>query len=125
MNMHDKGNDLTAVPWADLGRQLDSVSRAYADRYGITRTPEWYAMKVAEEAGELVQWFLASIGQGRARGKTHEQLRTAVDDELADVVCQAVLMAHARGTDLGASITRKWLTINLNPPDTQGGPRGR
>jgi hypothetical protein len=34
------------------------------------------------------------------------------DDELADLMCHAVLMAHRRDTDIGAAITRKWLTIN-------------
>ncbi|WP_245745922.1 pyrophosphatase [Nocardia altamirensis] len=120
--MQDSGSDRTNVRWAELGQRLDAISEVYAERYGIDRTPAWHAMKICEESGELMQWFLASIGQGRARGKTPEQLQNSVDDEIADVICHAVLMAHHRGTDLGAVITRKWLRAVESAEGSRGGP---
>ncbi|WP_280454165.1 pyrophosphatase [Nocardia brasiliensis] len=110
--------DRTKVAWEELARQLDAVSRAYAELYSIERTPEWHVMKICEESGELMQWFLASIGQGRTRGKTPAELTDSVDDEIADVVCHAILMAYHRGTDLGEVITRKWLRAVETPSGT-------
>ncbi|WP_019927799.1 MazG nucleotide pyrophosphohydrolase domain-containing protein [Nocardia sp. BMG111209] len=106
------------MDWAAFGAELDAVSQRYAQRHGIRRTPEWYVMKIAEESGELMQQFLAETGQGRSRGKTPEQLRDSVDDEIADVLCHVVLLAHHRGMDLQAAIDRKWLR---HRPDATGG----
>ncbi|WP_433678315.1 hypothetical protein [Nocardia sp. CA-119907] len=108
-----------AMDWQTLGIQLEARSRVYAHRFGIDRTPEWFAMKVAEEAGELMQQFLAATGQGRPRGKTPEQLQDSVDDEIIDVLCQVVLMAHNRGTDIQAVIERKWLRPNESDSDVE------
>ncbi|ATL72134.1 pyrophosphatase [Nocardia terpenica] len=95
--------------WAALTAELDAVSQRYAQHHGIQRTPEWFAMKIAEEAGELVQQFLAATGQGRSRGKSPAELSDSVDDEIADVICHALLLAHQRGTDIQTVIDRKWL----------------
>lgn len=46
---------LGAVDWEVLGEQLVARSRVCARRFGIDRTAEWFPMKVAEEAGELMQ----------------------------------------------------------------------
>ncbi|MFE9328134.1 hypothetical protein ACIHDR_43020 [Nocardia sp. NPDC052278] len=101
-----------------MGAELDAVSRRYAHRHGFSRTGEWLMLKVAEEAGELVQWFLAASGQGRPRGKSPAELEEAVDDEIADVICHALLLAHHRTTDVQAVIDRKWLHRTDNHPDT-------
>ncbi|MCM6774478.1 pyrophosphatase [Nocardia sp. CDC159] len=97
------------IDWSTLTAQLDAVSQNYARQNGFRRTPEWLVMKVTEEAGELVQWFLAETGQGRPRGKTMTELRDAVDEEIIDILCHALLVAHHRGTDVQAVIERKWL----------------
>lgn len=75
-------------------------------------------LKIAEEAGELVQCFLAASGQGRPRGKSPAELEDAVDDEIADLIGHAVLLAHHRGTDVQAVLDRKWLRRPQNHPET-------
>lgn len=107
------------MDWDGLGRQLDAVSRAYAQRHGFRRSPEWLVLKIAEEAGELVQQFLAATGQGRARGKSPAELNDSLDCEIADLLGHTILLAHHRGTDLQAVLDRKWLRRNEtseNPP---------
>ncbi|WP_429428575.1 hypothetical protein [Nocardia sp. GAS34] len=76
-------------------------------------------MKIAEESGELVQWFLAATGQGRPRGKSAAELEDAVDEEIIDLICHALLLAHHRGTDIQAVMDRKWLHRNDTHIHTQ------
>ncbi|WP_433194455.1 AAA family ATPase [Nocardia sp. CA-107356] len=97
------------MDWDVLGAQLDAVSRQYAQRHGFRRTPEWLVLKIAEEAGELVQQFLAATGQGRSRGKSPAELNDSVDNEIADLLGHTILLAHHRGTDLQGALDRKWL----------------
>ncbi|MBF6331867.1 AAA family ATPase [Nocardia transvalensis] len=97
------------MDWDGLGAQLDAVSRQYAQRHGFQRTPEWLVLKIAEEAGELVQQFLAATGQGRSRGKSPAELNDSVDNEIADLLGHTILLAHHRGTDLQTALDRKWL----------------
>ncbi|WP_174575696.1 hypothetical protein [Nocardia miyunensis] len=106
------------MDWKTLGAQLDEVSRRYAQQHDFQRTPEWLVLKIAEEAGELVQQFLAATGQGRSRGKSPAELNDAVDNEIADLLGHTILLAHHRGTDLQAALDRKWLwrIANESPP---------
>lgn len=117
VNTHQQARRGGGMDWVRLGAALDAVSRRYAYRHGFRRTDEWLMLKVAEEAGELVQWFLAASGQGRPRGKSPAELEDAVDDEIADVICHALLLAHHRGTDVQAVIDRKWLHRKDNRPE--------
>lgn len=97
------------MDWTALSAELDFVSERYARLHGFQRTPEWLALKVAEEAGEVVKAFLAATGQGRSRGKTSAELCDALDEEIIDVLCHALLLARHRGTNVQTVIDRKWL----------------
>ncbi|MEW2385426.1 hypothetical protein AB0873_25525 [Micromonospora sp. NPDC047707] len=78
-------------------------------------------MKLQEEVGELTQVFLMRAGQARDKGHTPEQLDEAYRAELADVLCQVLLLARHGGVDLVAEVERKWLPWH---PDRQAADPG-
>jgi NTP pyrophosphatase (non-canonical NTP hydrolase) len=59
-------------------------------------------LALAEEAGEAVGALRRYLGLARRSGTL-----TELEDELADVVFTAYLMAHYLGSDLDAALSRK------------------
>ncbi len=96
--------DLTA-----LTCELEAISAAYAERFGIVRDDDWHLLKLHEEVGELTQAHLMRQGQARAKGLTPEELDDAFTREVADVLCHVLLLAHHHDIDLDAAIAAKWL----------------
>lgn len=94
----------------ELSESVEQVSRNYAEKFGIERDPEWFLLKLHEEMGELTQAFLAATGQGRAKGRTPQELRRGLEDEVADVLAHVLLLARHHGIDAEAEVRRKWLT---------------
>jgi NTP pyrophosphatase (non-canonical NTP hydrolase) len=93
---------------ADLQRQFEAVSTAYADANGLVRDPDWFVLKLHEELGELTQVWNKLSGRGRRHGRTEDELRGSLADETADVLGHVLLFAEANGLDLSAAIERKW-----------------
>jgi NTP pyrophosphatase (non-canonical NTP hydrolase) len=100
-----------------LGSEVEAVSRIYASRHGIERSPEWLVLKLHEEVGELTQAFLMKTGQARAKGQSESELDASLEAELADVLAQALLIGQHFGIDVQQAVERKWLVWN---PDRQG-----
>lgn len=49
-------------------------------------------------------------GQARPKGHTPAELDEKLADEIADVLCHALLLAEHHQVDLPAAIRRKWLS---------------
>ncbi|SEH00508.1 NTP pyrophosphatase, house-cleaning of non-canonical NTPs [Nonomuraea solani] len=94
---------------SQLSDEVESISDRYARRLGIERDDTWFLLKLQEEIGELTQAFLMRTGRARTKGHSEEELDVNFRAELADVLCQVVLMARHHGVDLQAEIERKWL----------------
>ena len=60
------------------------------------------ALKLAEESGEVIKALCRYVGISRKSGSVQE-----VEDELADVVLSAYLLAHYLPGDIDAAIARK------------------
>lgn len=93
----------------DIENQVEAVSQIYAERFGIERSSSWFMLKLQEEVGELVQSFLVMTGQARTKDITAEQSQNNFRDELADVLCQTLLIAHHHNIDIEQAIAAKWL----------------
>lgn len=93
----------------DLTARVESVSRHYATKFGITRDATWFLLKLQEEVGELTQAHLAMTGQTRPKGQTEKELTDAFHQELADVLGHTLLLAHHHQINLTEIITKKWL----------------
>ncbi|MGP4017854.1 MazG nucleotide pyrophosphohydrolase domain-containing protein [Saccharopolyspora sp. 5N708] len=98
----------------ELAEEVEAVSAVYAHKHGIERTPEWFVLKLQEEVGELAQAFLMRTGQARDKGKTTQELDADFRAELADVLCQTLLLARYHGIDLEAAVADKWLVWGSN-----------
>ncbi len=92
----------------ELSALVAQVSDIYAERNAIARDDDWYMLKLQEELGELTAEYLRSSGRGRMKGAAPEAVRTALEDETADVLAMLLLFARNNGIDLDAALERKW-----------------
>ncbi|WP_416901514.1 pyrophosphatase [Micromonospora echinospora] len=103
---------------SELTDQVETVSRNYARRHGITQDATWFLLKLQEEVGELTQAFLMRTGQARDKGLTEQEIDDRFRAELADVLCQVLVMARHHGVDLRSEVERKWLRWTPAPAPT-------
>ena len=87
----------------------DTVSTGYAKKNSIDRSQDWFLFKLQEEMGELTKAYVNYKGLGRKTDKTHEQLKTDLANELADVLGHVLLFAKHNQIDLDKAIKEKWL----------------
>jgi NTP pyrophosphatase (non-canonical NTP hydrolase) len=93
----------------ELADKIETVSAIYAHKHGIERDATWFLLKLQEEIGELTQVFLMRTGRARDKGHTSEELDAGFRAELADVLCQVLLLARHHDVDLEAAVADKWL----------------
>jgi NTP pyrophosphatase (non-canonical NTP hydrolase) len=93
---------------AELMPLVAAVSDTYAARNDIARDDDWYLLKLQEELGELTAEYLKTTGRGRLKGADAATIRTALEDEAADVLAMLLLFACNNGIDLDAALQRKW-----------------
>lgn len=93
----------------ELVRGVESVSKGYAEKFGITRDGPWFVLKLQEELGELVQAYLMMTGAARTKDRSPEEMAQAFRRELADVFCHVLLLAEAHDVDVLAEVRDKWL----------------
>ena len=74
---------------------------------GVTMDVLLLRDKIAE-AGELVQSFLRYSARARTRGLTAEELKRALDDEIADLLGFSLVLAKRFDVDLLRALERKW-----------------
>ncbi|HEY8574778.1 MAG TPA: phosphoribosyl-ATP pyrophosphohydrolase [Devosia sp.] len=86
------------------------VSDRYAELFDIRRDDDWFILKLQEEQGELTAEVLRATGRGRLKGASGDDVRTALEDETADVLAMLLLFARHNGVDLDAALQRKWLS---------------
>lgn len=89
-------------------QQFEKASHTYAQENAIERDPDWFLLKLQEEMGEVTQAWNRLSGRGRSKGKTQEEMRRDLSDEVADLFGHVLLLAHRNGLDLEGSIKRKW-----------------
>lgn len=101
---------------AETTALVAQVSDIYAARFTIARDADWYALKLQEEAGEVIAAYLKLTGRGRVGTSSEAELRLALEDEIADLMAMLLLFARDNGVDVEAAIDRKWLTYLPKDP---------
>jgi NTP pyrophosphatase (non-canonical NTP hydrolase) len=91
-----------------LQSQFEESSARYAATNGFERDPDWFVLKMHEEIGELTQIWNKLSGRGRRHGRSEEELKQALADEMADLFGHVLLFARQHGLDLSSAIERKW-----------------
>ena len=76
--------------------------------------PKNLSMAIAAEAAELMEHFLWQSPEGSLSDMESENLRSKVEEELADVFIFAIEFANMTGTDIAAIIKDLW-EIDLSP----------
>ena len=92
----------------ELAERLARVSDIYAARNNIVRDDDWYALKIEEEAGELVAEHLRLTGRGRIGSRQEAAIREARDDEAVDLLAMVILYCRENNIDVEAALKRKW-----------------
>ncbi|ODT26819.1 MAG: phosphoribosyl-ATP pyrophosphohydrolase [Kaistia sp. SCN 65-12] len=93
---------------AELTERVEQVSTIYAERCDIRRDADWYALKLQEEAGELVAEYLRGSGRGRVGERSATDIWSALEDEAADLLAQLLLFCRHNSIDVEAALERKW-----------------
>ena len=91
-----------------LRDKIAEAGNRYAASLNVDPTDDWIILKTLEEAGELVQSFLRYSARARARGLTAEELKRALDDEIADLLGFALVLTKRFDVDLLRALERKW-----------------
>lgn len=92
----------------DIANKVAQVSDIYAARNDIRRDDDWFALKLQEEAGELIAEHLRLSGRGRTKGQRRDEITAARDDEAADLLAMLLLYCRHNGIDIEAALERKW-----------------
>ncbi|MCM2294503.1 pyrophosphatase [Allorhizobium sp. BGMRC 0089] len=92
----------------DLMEKFEAASARYAETHGLVRDRDWFLLKLAEEAGEVLQVANRLSGRSRSKGMTEAEIRSMLADETADLLGHVLLFARHHGLDLEAAIERKW-----------------
>jgi len=92
----------------ELSALVAKVSDIYAERNGIARDDDWYALKLQEELGELIAEYLRGSQRGRLKGADAAAVRLSLEDETADVLAMILLFARQHRIDLDGALQRKW-----------------
>ncbi|MDQ2884693.1 MAG: pyrophosphatase [Chloroflexota bacterium] len=95
-----------------LSEEVEQVSQSYARKYQIERDATWFILKLQEEVGELIQSYLMLAGKARTKGKTRAEMQADFNKEVADVFCQALLLARFYDIDIEKEVEEKWLLWN-------------
>ena len=91
-----------------LRDRIAEAGDRYAASLNVESTDEWLDLKTLEQAGELVQSFLRYSERGRSRGLTQRELKRVFDDEIADLLGFALVLAKRFDVDLLRAPERKW-----------------
>jgi NTP pyrophosphatase (non-canonical NTP hydrolase) len=91
-----------------LRDKIAEAGSRYAASLNVDPTDDWMILKTLEEAGELVQSFLRYSKRAHSRGLSAEELKRALDDEIADLVGISLVLAKRFDVDLLAALERKW-----------------
>ncbi|QLF69650.1 pyrophosphatase [Peteryoungia desertarenae] len=91
----------------DLMEGFEAASARYADQNAVQRDGDWFLLKLAEEAGELLQVANRVSGRSRSKGMTPSELKELLADETADLLGHVLLFARHHKLDLEAAIKRK------------------
>ncbi len=92
-----------------LSEEVEHVSQAYAEKFGIERDATWFVLKLQEEVGELTQAYLMLSGKARMKGMSPADLLSEFNKEVADVFCHTLLLARHFGIDVEQEVREKWL----------------
>jgi NTP pyrophosphatase (non-canonical NTP hydrolase) len=71
---------------------------------------DYFPFKVTEEWGECMQAYLMLTDRGRQKGKSKEEIKEMLSNEIADVFGFLLLFASQEGIDPTEALQKKWFS---------------
>ena len=93
----------------ELIKKVTEVMERYEREYPDVKVDrDYYPFKITEEWGECMQAYLMFTDRGRQKGKTKEEIKDMLSQEMADVLGYLLLFASNEGIDPAEALTKKW-----------------
>ena len=90
-------------------KKTKQVMQKYSEEFPeINVDRDYFAFKLSEEVGECIQTYLMLTDRGRQKGKSKEEIKKLLEDELSDVFGFLILFAENENIDLEKAIYNKW-----------------
>jgi NTP pyrophosphatase (non-canonical NTP hydrolase) len=98
-----------SVALTDVRDRIDAACAKYTAGLGFEATQDWLVLKTLEEAGELVQAYLRHSGRAVNRNNADDfALKRDLDNEIADLLGFALVLAKRFDVDILRALERKW-----------------
>lgn len=91
-----------------IEEKLSQVMSAYAEKYSIQVSDDYFLLKIQEELGELSSAYLKLTQRARVKQATADDLEKNLREEIADVLAMTILFAKGLGIDTQAALEEKW-----------------
>jgi NTP pyrophosphatase (non-canonical NTP hydrolase) len=92
----------------DLQRRAKAVNDIYVETFGLERDAFMLLGKMTEEMGEVMGAYLQMAGRARGADGDPAELKSALEDEMADLFGFLLVFADTQGVDLAAAFDKKW-----------------
>lgn len=87
------------------------VMKKYQEEYpDVKMDRDYLPFKITEEWGECLQAYLMYTDRGRQKGKSKEEIKEMLSQEIADVFAYFLLFAEQEGIDPVDAVNKKWFT---------------
>jgi NTP pyrophosphatase (non-canonical NTP hydrolase) len=92
-----------------LTDKVSKVMKNYSGRYPDVKVDrDYFPFKITEEWGECLQTYLMYTQRGRQKGKTSEEIKDMLTEEMADVFGFLLLFAENEDIKLDEALKKKW-----------------
>ena len=93
----------------ELTHKVKKIIEMYKEEYPEVHMDRDYApFKITEEWGECLQAYLMLTDRGRQKGRSKEEIKSDLSDEMADVFGYLLAFAANEGIDLEQALEKKW-----------------
>ena len=93
----------------ELTAKAKLVMEKYKEDFpDVVMDRDYLPFKITEEWGESMQAYLMLTDRGRQKGKTKEEIKEMLSQEIADVFAYLLLFAEIEGIDPVKAVEKKW-----------------
>ena len=93
----------------ELTQKAKRIMAMYSDEYPEVKIDrDYYPFKITEEWGECMQAYLMFTDRGRQKGKSKEEIKQMLEEEIADVFGYLLLFAEREGVEIEKALDNKW-----------------
>ena len=100
---------MSSVDLTEITEKAKKVMEKYrVDFPDVKMDKDYLPLKITEEWGECLQTYLMFTDRGRQKGKSKEEIKEMLSQEIADVFAYLLLFADSEGIDPVDAVRKKW-----------------